>query len=514
MNISEKIKRCMQKPIAILSTLFWCFFVHGYRFANNMFTHDSLLQIYQDDSAWQIALGRVFQPVLLFFRGGICNPWLICFCALIWYCLTVCILTDLLEIQSAVEIVLLAGITVANLTITVANAAFLPWVDFFALALFLSCLGVWLWKNARGLAKVSAFFCLIAVLGIYQAYICVTICLFMMLLIQDLQKDTALKSFMSKAVKTVGILMVAALCYFLIWKGFLALFGIWTADTYNGMASLGNYSDTSLMALLALTYRNVFQFFWNPDTFVTMVFKGISLSVIWKYVLRLINFIILFFLLYELIRKNIKSGATWWQWCLQAVLLLLFPLGMNFTCFMSKGMVHSLMTYGFVMPYIGAIALMDKKPQKVERNWGQVVTWLCILCLVWSGTVYANQVYLKKALQEEAAQSLMTRMIVDIEDMEDYIPGETPVALMGSFEKSPYMEQSLKGFGELLPYGMGNTALTYVGTDYAMLQFECNVQMNLVRIDGSAEEIQRMPTYPNHGAIRYVDGVLVVKISE
>ena len=156
MNISEKIKRCMQKPIAILATIFWCFFVHGYRFANNMFTHDSLLQIYQDDSAWQIALGRVFQPVLLFFRGGICNPWLICFCALIWYCLTVCILTDLLEIQSAVEIVLLAGITVANLTITVANAAFLPWVDFFALALFLSCLGVWLWKNARGLAKVRA----------------------------------------------------------------------------------------------------------------------------------------------------------------------------------------------------------------------------------------------------------------------------------------------------------------------------------------------------------------------
>lgn len=69
------------------------------------------------------------------------------------------------------------------------------------------------------------------------------------------------------------------------------------------------------------------------------------------------------------------------------------------------------------------------------------------------------------------------------------------------------MEQSLKGFGELLPYGMGNTALTYVGTDYAMLQFECNVQMNLVRIDGSAEEIQRMPTYPNRGAIRYVGPV-------
>lgn len=499
---------------AVLSTVFWCLFAHGYRFANNMFTHDSLLQIYQDDSAWQIALGRIFQPVLLFLRGGLCNPWLICFCALIWYCLTVCLLVDLLKIRSTVSIVILSGIVVSNLTVTVANASFLPWVDFFACSLFLSCLGVWLWTKEKGIPRGGALLCMVGVLGIYQAYICVTICLFLILLIQDLQRSMAFKTFSMKAIKAAGILVVAAACYFIIWKGFLALFGIWTADTYNGMASVGDYSGTSVGTLLLLTYRHVFQFFWNPDTFVTMMFKGISLSVVWKYILRLSNVMVMLALLYERFQANKRNRTAWWQWSLQIILLSLFPLGMNFTCFISKGMVHSLMTYAFIMPYIFLIAMVGQKQEQADKRWKQVITWGCVLSIIWSGTVYANQVYLKKSLQEQSAQSLMTRIVADIEDMESYVPGETPVAFVGSFENSPYMEQTLKGFGEIVPYGTGNTALTYVGTDYALLQFEWNVQMNLTRVDSDTKEIRQMPTYPNKGSIGYVDDVLIVKISE
>lgn len=39
--------------------------------ANNLFSHDSLLEIFQDDSAWQIALGRWAHPFLIFLRGGL-----------------------------------------------------------------------------------------------------------------------------------------------------------------------------------------------------------------------------------------------------------------------------------------------------------------------------------------------------------------------------------------------------------------------------------------------------------
>ena len=266
--------------------------------------------------------------------------------------------------------------------------------------------------------------------------------------------------------------------------------------------------------LLLLTYRHVFQFLWNPDTFVTMMFKGISLSVVWKYILRLSNVMVMLALLYELFQANKRNRTAWWQWSLQIILLLLFPLGMNFTCFISKGMVHSLMTYAFIMPYVFLIAVVDQEHPYTNKSWEKVIACGCILCLIWSNSVYANQVYLKKSLQEESVQSLMTRIVADIEDMEGYVPGETPVAFVGSFEKSPYVEQTLKGFEAIIPYGMGNTALTYVGTDYALLQFELNVQMNLIRVDSDTKEIRQMSTYPNQGSIGYVDDVLIVKISE
>lgn len=253
---------------------------------------------------------------------------------------------------------------------------------------------------------------------------------------------------------------------------------------------------------------------WNPDTFVTMMFKGISLSVVWKYILRLSNVIVMLALFYKLFQINKRNRTAWWQWSLQVILLLLFPLGMNFTCFISKGMVHSLMTYAFSMPYIFLIAMIGQNQEQSDKRWKQVITWGCVLSVIWSGTVYANQVYLKKSLQEQSAQSLMTRIVADIEDLEGYVPGKTPVAFVGSFEDSPYMEQTLKGFGEIVPYGMGNTALTYVGTDYALLQFDLNVQMNLTRADSDTKEIRQMSTYPNKGSIGYVDDVLIVKISE
>ena len=76
----------------------------------------------------------------------------------------------------------------------------------------------------------------------------------MMLLIRELQGNTTFKVFATKAIKTGGLLLIAALVYFVIWKGFLAVFGIWTADTYNGLASVGDYSGISIGALLLFIY--------------------------------------------------------------------------------------------------------------------------------------------------------------------------------------------------------------------------------------------------------------------
>lgn len=512
----------------IAATVIWYLFAHGYRFVNNIYSHDALLEICQEDSAWQIAIGRFVQPVLIFLRGGIGSPWLISVCAMIWICMGNCLLVRLLKVKHLISVIIITGVTVCNPTLISAGAAFLPWVDFFGLALFLSIFGVWLCKKGGWRCCVCGVVSMMLSMGIYQAYICVSIVLVMILLLREGQENTELRAVVKKAVYYGGMLLLSALLYYLIWRIVLSVFGIWTADSYNGMASLGDYSEVSLLTLVALVYERVFQYFWNPDTFVTMMFRGISLSVIWKYILRCVNIMTAVGLIWNVAAINIKMKTRLWQRLLQAGILLLLPTGMNFACIISKGMVHTLMVYAFVLLYVLAVVMAEavcswdkeftgNKDYSGNRlknpDLRQILVCLPVLCVIWSNVVYANQIYLKKELQERAVTSLMTRIVAEIEGAEGYIPGVTPVAFSGFFENSPYLQQ-IAGFEDLRSYGMGNTTLTYMGTDYAFLKYEVSVLMNYTRIAATEPEVMSMPTYPSPGSIAYVGDILVIKISE
>lgn len=145
------------------------------------------------------------------------------------------------------------------------------------------------------------------------------------------------------------------------------------------------------------------------------------------------------------------------------------------------------------------------------------VPWLValasVLIVAWSNIVYSNQVYLKKELQDRSTDSLMTRIVYEIETTEGYVPGVTPVAFYGSFENTDYIAH-LEAFEDILPYGMGKTSLTYAGTDYAYLNYILNVNMNLIRVGDDNEVIRQMPVYPTRGSVDVVDGIVVVKISD
>ena len=88
------------------------------------------------------------------------------------------------------------------------------------------------------------------------------------------------------------------------------------------------------------------------------------------------------------------------------------------------------MIYAFQYVYILAILLMQYRNGK---RWLPIALAVMLGLISWSNLIFANQLYLKKALQEEAALSLMTRVVDDIEDFEGYIPGQTPVAFVGCF---------------------------------------------------------------------------------
>lgn len=509
-KLTEKIyEKPLQRYVCVFSfVVFWYLFAHGYRFSNNMFAHDALLQIYQDDSAWQIALGRVLQPILIFLRGGLCNPWLLSVCALLWLSLSVYLVVDLLEVRKLVSIAVISGVMACNAVLTSLNASFLPWVDFFMLSLFLAVAGVWLCRKGTWKCFCLGTILLAAAMGIYQAYICVSIVLVIFLLLRETQKETELKDFMKKVLYYCGSLLAAALLYYLMWQTIRRIFGIWVADSYNGLASLGDYTETSIFSTIGLAYRKTFYYLTHPDIFVTMTFRGRSLSVVWKYLLCGANILAAAGLIFSLVRKNMEKRKRLWQYLFQVMLLLVLPAAINFVCIISKGNDHILTLYALVLPYVYAIALVEEK----GGVWVRAAVLLSVLCIVWSNVVYANQTYLKRELQDRAVTSFMTRIVTDIEEMEGYEPGITPVAFCGPFGSSPYL-QEMEGLEELLPYGMTKTPLTYTGTEEAFIRYELAVPINYTRVSWEDPEVVSMPTYPNEGSIAYVGDVLVIKIS-
>ena len=485
--------------ITTISALIFYILAHGYRFCNAMFSGDSLYMIYQDDSAWEIALGRFVQPFLVFLRGGMESPFLFSIIAMFFVSLSAYLVVDFLEINRLLSVILVSAIMTCNSTVLATNATFLSYWDLYAIALFLSVFGVWLMKKDKLIFFFLGAFILCLSIGTYQAYICVSIGLVMIhFIFKMMEKST----------------------FNVIWKIFQRVFNIWTANTYNGMASVGDITIASLGEVIATTYKNVFNYFIYPDTFITTVYRGKSLSIIWEYILRICNIVVCIMLAYALIWKNIKCKTNLWQRTLQIFIIVLFPFGINFVCVVTQGMQHILMIYAFYLVYILAI----KVTESCQSDWireGTIrkssVPWLAVLgalaILTWSNIVYSNQVYEKKDLQDKATLSMMTRIVYEIESMEDYVAGVTPVAFYGSFESSPYLTE-IEVFQDIKPYGMGKSAITYIGPDYSYLTYILNVNMNLTRVVDETGAIGQMPTYPTKGSVAYVDGTVVVKISD
>lgn len=524
-----------QAAFPMLATAVLCLAVHGYRFANSMFSHDALIEIVQDDAAWQIALGRYFEPVLIFFRGNLCSPWLLCLLQMVWLALSVYLLTDLFRMQDKFAILAVAGVVVSSETFIILNASFLAWSDMYAFALFVGIFGVWCVEKRKLFYVLTGIASIIISIATYQAYVSVTITLMLILAILrlcDFSKD--MKKIVKLLIYYAAVLLLAAAVYYIVWQLIRSVLGIWAADTYNGMASVGQYENGLLLTSMLAAYKNVFLSFLTPAEMSTIVFRGIKLGNIWKYAVIAVNAIMVVVILsgvayicrQQMDRYRLCGKYSAVRCILIALLMVLFPLACNFVCVMSKGMEHPLMMFGSNMLYVFAVIMAERVKLAADARdltAGRIrlfrgmtavkIVAILLGVLIWNHFVYANQIYFKKSLQEKAAYSLMSRIVTDVEDMPGYVPGVTPVAISGYFETSPYLTE-LAGFENLTADFMGKSSLTYQGTDYAMITYYLSIDMNLTRVDASMEAVQQMPVYPAEGSVSMVDGVVVIKVSD
>lgn len=492
--------------------------IHGYRFFNSIFSHDSLL-IYQNDDNWQISLGRFLQPVYLQIRGRACAPLLIGILALFFLTVSIALIVRLTEIESKLSIVLICGILVINPSFSMSAATYIDWLDIYMLCCLLNVFAVYLCKKYKWGIAVGII-CIAASMALYQAYIQIAVAFIIILLVKDILTCKTFKRVFTDTIK-FGIMMVtAAIIYYASYKLVLKYTGIVPTDAGNGMNNSFSVLKSLNIDIILSTYAATLSQFFLPG-FARQGFHVISTFDIFINALLFVTAAIEGCFLIR--KKRIKAINI----VLLALIFLIMPFAINVSDFLSGCNGHILTIYSVYFVYVLVILILEIFCKEVKdkgilaKKLLIKIVAISLICLQFENMVYTNQLYLKKDFDYQTTISNITKLTDRMECEDGYIVGETPVLFVGDFASNDSLRAERPYFDRIDGVGANETYNMSITSSVNLKQYFENVlayPVNYLDEEKSSEmceleEVKEMPEFPSNGSVKFIDKVLVVKLS-
>lgn len=491
--------------VAVFSLL-----AHGYRYLSMSFSGDAMLLSQAGEEAYQASLGRFLQPVYWQIRGSICAPLLIGLFATAFLCAAAAIVVTLLGLSRPLHIVLACGVLAVSETLALSNATYLPWSDVYMLALLLAVAGVCaFFRLKHGWLLSAVLYCLS--LGLYQSYLPSASTLILLILILQTLDGARPGDVWRQGLLACASLLLGLMLYALVLQGILSFIGVQASQDYNGVGRVGLVSLSELPALLCDTYltplRVLFGLSGEPamSWHISTVPVPLNLAVFLPAGLLVL-----------LAARSLRPASR----LTLAFLLGMLPLGMNFIQFISKGIASGLTIYAYTLAYLLPIALSARfcgagctRPRRIAG-----CACACALCVLLLNNIGAsNRMALKRDLEFSSTVSAVTRLLDRMEQTEGYVPGETPVVLIGTLPSSR-ISMERPGFEELArAQGMRYTyAASYETATYWYLQMALGTPINLVsheeRLRLAQEKAGELSVFPGEGCCRMIDGMLYLRL--
>ncbi len=497
---------------AALWTVIFSLLAHGYRYLSASFSGDSMLLSLTSEEAYQASLGRFMQPVYWQIRGYINAPFLIGMFSTCFLWLSALLIIRLLSLSKPIHIAFVCGILTANETMAISNATYLPWTDVYALALLLSLLGVYAFFRCRlGLLLSPILYCLS--LGLYQSYLPAASTMLILLFLMEALDGKQPGKIWKRGLLSCATLLCGLVLYAIILWAVLSITGGQASQDYNGVGRVGLVPLSEIPTLLCNTFLTPLRLLFTNETVMTWHITTVP---------PLLN-IALFALTGILLVLRLRALRPL-SLITVAFLLLVLPLGMNFIEFVSKGISSGLTIYAYNLLYLLPVVLWAQAErcgislQIIRRAIGSGVCLLLGVFLALNIRT-SNAMALKRDLEFSATTSAVSRMLDQAERLEGYIPGETPVVLIGMLPSSRIaMERT--GFEKIAQaQGMRYTyASSYETANYWHLQMALGERVNLVshserqRLSYTDEAIA-LPLYPQDGYCAMINGYLYIRIS-
>ncbi len=500
-EISKKLN--ISSKIAFVTAFVVGLFTHMPAFLSDVPNHDGLASMYFNQD--MITSGRWFLTVACGASGYFTVPWVIGVLSLLFLAIAAALLVSVLKISNPIAVALVSGLLVTFPALA-STAAYVFTMDGYMLGLLLSILAVYLTeKSKKGfiLGGISLAFCM----GIYQAYLPVTVilCLYMSVLI--LLGDEGTKEKIKKILNYLYMGVIGTLLYYGILTVLLKLRNL-SLDTYQGINGLADKNQIGIKETVTAIYRDFIAFTIRGNVLADNIFSITALI--------LLGLVFIVTLILIISKKNFWKKPL--LYIVALIVCAILPICFGMIMIISpKVNFHLLMRYQWVLIPILFIAFFEKFGKEAKFGvWLEWTVTAAAFVMIFNYFVADNIAYTNLSKKYEKTYAYCERLLDRIEQTDGYYPG-IPVAMIGvvSDKQYPVSDITQKVTGSMI--GITGDYLLYTPANYeAFMKNYLGATLNYMEVDEVtdiyySDEYVEMDSFPGPNSTKVVDGILYVK---
>ena len=479
---------------------------HLYKIVNWLPNWDSL--VFRYDAQNMVSMGRWFLPVASAPSSFYDLPWITGLMAILFHGLGAVCICKIFDVKKSITAGLIGAAVVSFPTVT--SVMLYNYVaDSYALSFLLACLAALFITSEKPKFVLAAILIALSV-GIYQAYITVTIMLLLCFLIREvLFKGEKIKTLL---IKTVKFLLTGAAGMALYYLALVIILKITETKLleYQGFDNATTLSNINILGSLYIVKESFVSYFFDFS-------KGPN-------VFNVVNIIILIstflFYLIEVVRNKLKISKVL-ALCVGVVLL---PIGASILGFVNSSIdYHNLMKMGFFVFYLFFILEYENTDFKAE-NLNKSKSWFILVVtavLIFNQVIIANISYHKITIAYEKSYGTLIRIADRIEQTEGANKCDS-ILVLGALEGSEAYssvvslditgttdEYILRADDEIVGQSVLTSALNdYCGKDYKFISGKEKTAL-LKKIDADS-----LNNWPHKDSVFVIDDVIVIKLGD
>ena len=492
--------------LAFVSTFIVGLLTHLVIMTSDIPNHDGLDSMYFDQN--MITSGRWFLQAVCGISSYFSLPWLIAVLSIIYISISSALVVNLLNIRNKAFIVL-TGAFLVTFPAIASNFAYVFTMDGYMLGLLLCIAAVAVTKKYK-FGFVPGGIILAFGIGVYQSYLCVAmlLCLYLTAVNFTENKKKSEKAVCVGKYAAMGVIGLGL--YYAILNILLRVEGKVLGE-YQGINDMADVSDAGFVGTVKEILNDFLSFslygkVFIPNKICLYAFGFMCVAAVTAFVFLIIK---------EKWYKKISF------YVLTVILVGLIPFVVNAILFISTDVTYHLLmryTWGF-LPVV-LLAFTDLCTDYVTKaNLKNILLW--VVCL--SGTVIAfcyaltdNIAYSNMEKKYEKTYAYCIRLADRIEETPGYYEG-IPIAMVGVVGDVNFPLTDITGdvTGNII--GAGGDYLLYKGENYQLFfKYYLGISYNILSEEHVADfyymdEYVKMPSFPDEGSTRVIDGVLYVK---